>query len=44
MKDPQIKQLEKSYLEETDSVGREKYFQTTSYFKEQKKNSRKLKL
>lgn len=44
MKDPQIKQLQKSNLEETGIAGREKYFQTTCHFKEQKKNSKKLKL
>lgn len=36
MKDQQIKQIEKSNLKETDSARKEKYFQTTCHFKEQK--------
>lgn len=39
MKDiDQIKQIEKSNLEDTDSAGREKYFRRICHFKEQKKN------
>lgn len=36
LKDQQIKQTEKSNLKETDSARKEKYFQTTCHFKEQK--------